>query len=501
MLNLIQVKKKLGEPLMDLDETTSEGDSEEDDSDDEDVFDEDAMDGVDFGEDAMDEDDVAWDGRPKVISPSTKKETHPNGRVPKRRTVQWTRPRMMEKVLLSLQYECLRAGIELPWQKVANRVCPGTSKDALLQRLVKVRSRMIAEGHLVPPPLHKRPATGDRKLRGFIRDPTKDNPYAIRAVGWAERINDRKESLTIPGVYWGAGNYRKHDKSFQSHRKRAEENGHAGGASKAATKAKKPKSGVKKRASSGRALASSKDDYEPTASLRKKSRASRHVQSVDYTSDEASKLESGGESDASEYFEESPSKKRKGPGGRYITPAANLLVKLKLSSELLRRFQAAESRATRLSQLVEDDHDGSNVGQYPGKDNDQEMMGMVGGEFGDPGEAGTIDRAVPNVGEFDIQSEGLSNPEDPLKDFVPEDPEFSSNGFNDVIDDLIANYQSNADELGVDSGNTVPMNLSQDQAEDVTATTPHTSTLDSDNVQIKWSEFINGMSDSDDVNQ
>ncbi|PQE29852.1 RNA-binding cabeza protein [Rutstroemia sp. NJR-2017a WRK4] len=487
----------------------------------------DAMDGVDFGEDAMDEDDVAWDGRPKVISPSTKKETHPNGRVPKRRTVQWTRPRMMEKVLLSLQYECLRAGIELPWQKVANRVCPGTSKDALLQRLVKVRSRMIAEGHLVPPPLHKRPAMEDRKLRGFIRDPTKDNPYAIRAVGWAERINDRKESLTIPGVYWGAGNYRKHDKSFQSHRKRAEENGHAGGASKAATKAKKPKSGVKKRASSGRALASSKDDYEPAASLRKKSRASRHVQSVDYTSDEASKLESGGESDASEYFEELPSKKRKGPGGRYITPAANLLVKLKLSSgllrkfppgeskapglmgivklklssELLRRFQAAESRATGLSQLVEDDHDGSNVGQYPGKDNDQEMMGMVGGEFGDAGEAGTIDRAVPNVGEFDIQSEGLSNPEDPLKDFVPEDPDFSSNGFNDVIDELIANYQSNADELRVDSGNTVPMNLSQDQAEDVTATTPHTSILDSDDVQIEWNKFINGMSDSDDVNQ
>ncbi|PQE24836.1 hypothetical protein CJF31_00008096 [Rutstroemia sp. NJR-2017a BVV2] len=410
-------------------------------------------------------------------------------------------PRMTEKVLLCLQYECLRAGIELPWKKVATRVCPGTSDIAVLQRLVKVRSRMLTEGHLVPPPLHKRPAKGDRKLRGYIRDETKDNPRAVRAVGWGELIDDRDESLTIPGVYWGSGNYRKYVKNFQCRRKTVVKNRRAGGASKAATKAKKPKSGVKKRASSGRALASSEDDYEPTATLRKKSRASRRVQSVDYTSGEAIKSESGCESDAGDYFEQSPSKKRKGPGGRCITPAANLPVKLKLSSELLRKFPPGESRAMGLSQLVEDDHDGSNGWQYPGRDDGQEMMGMMGGGFGDLGEAGTMNRAVPNVGEFDIQSEGLPNYEDPFKDFVPEDPDFSNGEFAGSFDELIADYELNVDELEVDSGNIVPMNLSQDQAEDFTATTPNTSTLDFDTVLIDWNELTNGMSSSDDGNQ
>ncbi|KAK4070081.1 uncharacterized protein Triagg1_6502 [Trichoderma aggressivum f. europaeum] len=120
-----------------------------------------------------------------------------NGRVTGRSLIMWNRPRMTEKLLLHMHYECARHKINIPWDAIAHRLRPGSSGQAILQHVGRVRKELLAEGHMVPPPAHKSsPSTPyDPTVRGYVRDPTSDDKLATRSVGFDEKLDDAKINL------------------------------------------------------------------------------------------------------------------------------------------------------------------------------------------------------------------------------------------------------------------------------------------------------------------
>ncbi|KAF8856307.1 hypothetical protein BDZ45DRAFT_478805 [Acephala macrosclerotiorum] len=117
-------------------------------------------------------------------------------------------PRMMEKLLLCIQYECHRDGLLIPWDKIVHRLNPGSSGPSAVQMLCKMREVLITEGHFIPPSLGKRSMMIDPKIRGYTRDKDKPEPWAARTVSWMEEIDHPKESMTDNGVICGSGKYR-----------------------------------------------------------------------------------------------------------------------------------------------------------------------------------------------------------------------------------------------------------------------------------------------------
>ncbi|KAK7430575.1 hypothetical protein QQZ08_002867 [Neonectria magnoliae] len=129
--------------------------------------------------------------------PPNEQQRSENGRVPGRSLIVWGRPRMAEKLLLHLQYECARYKIELPWNNIAHRLHPGSTGAAVNQHLARLRRELIAEGHLVPPML-PRPggAAVDHTIRGYVRkDEQGEDKLETRAVRFNERVDDRKFNL------------------------------------------------------------------------------------------------------------------------------------------------------------------------------------------------------------------------------------------------------------------------------------------------------------------
>jgi hypothetical protein len=117
---------------------------------------------------------------------------------------------MVEKLMLHLQYECHRAGLRLPWDKIVERLSTGSSGGSAQQHLSKLRDILITEGHMVPPLLGKQTVAQDSSIRGYVRDESSANPTDTRIVYWGgEVIVDRKDNLEINGVIRGSGNYRR----------------------------------------------------------------------------------------------------------------------------------------------------------------------------------------------------------------------------------------------------------------------------------------------------
>lgn len=108
-----------------------------------------------------------------------------------------TRPRMAEKLILHLHYECVRHKVNIPWDSIAHRLRPGSSGAAVLQHVHRLRKELLAEGHMVPPPAQKAsPSTPfDPTVRGYVRDPTSDDKHATRPVGFDEKMDDAKINL------------------------------------------------------------------------------------------------------------------------------------------------------------------------------------------------------------------------------------------------------------------------------------------------------------------
>ncbi|KAK6447390.1 hypothetical protein FP744_10003640 [Trichoderma asperellum] len=120
-----------------------------------------------------------------------------NGRVTGRSLIMWNRPRMAEKLILHLHYECVRHKVNIPWDAIAHRLRPGSSGAAVLQHVNRLRKELLAEGHMVPPPAQKAsPLTPfDPSIRGYVRDPSEDDKHATRAVGFDEKLDDAKINL------------------------------------------------------------------------------------------------------------------------------------------------------------------------------------------------------------------------------------------------------------------------------------------------------------------
>ncbi|KAH8878830.1 hypothetical protein GQ53DRAFT_814292 [Thozetella sp. PMI_491] len=136
------------------------------------------------------------------ILPSTQ-QVSGNGRQEGRNLIAWTRPRMAEKLLLHLLYECSRHCVDIPWDAIAHRFHPGSSGSAIVQHLNRVRPALIAEGHLVPPvPLRPgaRPQI-DPTIRGYVRkyETDSDNLFETRAVPFSEPLDDRR--FNLPDAY------------------------------------------------------------------------------------------------------------------------------------------------------------------------------------------------------------------------------------------------------------------------------------------------------------
>lgn len=109
---------------------------------------------------------------------------------------------MLEKLLLHMEYECVRARKPVPWASIAHRLSkaltdhplpifqkraqaydsyplerklltrpdPGSSPAAVEQYLRRIRRDLMAEGHMVPP-IPQKPGgpVQDPAVRGFVR--------------------------------------------------------------------------------------------------------------------------------------------------------------------------------------------------------------------------------------------------------------------------------------------------------------------------------------------
>ncbi|ROT43541.1 hypothetical protein SODALDRAFT_41697 [Sodiomyces alkalinus F11] len=130
-----------------------------------------------------------------------------NGRRLGRTLIQWNRPRMPEKLLLCIQYECSIRGISFSWDAIAHRLQPGSSESAITQHLNRLRPTLLAEGHLIPP-APSRPGSvsaEDLIYRGFIRDDDNGDQEDARGVRYrkarfTEAIEHRKTSLSAVSV-------------------------------------------------------------------------------------------------------------------------------------------------------------------------------------------------------------------------------------------------------------------------------------------------------------
>ncbi|KAG5926041.1 hypothetical protein E4U42_003704 [Claviceps africana] len=127
----------------------------------------------------------------------TNEQRRGNGRVPGRSLIMWNRPRMAEKLLLHIQYECSRHKITLPWDAIAHRLHPGSSGQAVCQHIHRLRRELVAEGHLVPPmPSQKSGSLFDPEIRGYTRQNVDTNDLeTTRPVTFDERLDDPKLNL------------------------------------------------------------------------------------------------------------------------------------------------------------------------------------------------------------------------------------------------------------------------------------------------------------------
>ncbi|KAK2605949.1 hypothetical protein QQS21_003675 [Conoideocrella luteorostrata] len=126
----------------------------------------------------------------------TDRQRKGNGRCSGRSLIMWNRPRMAEKLLLHMQYECSRHKVQLPWDAIAHRLHPGSSGQAICQHINRLRRELVAEGHLVPPMPQKSAPTADPDIRGYIRkDIGGSDLETTRAVRFGERVDDPKFNL------------------------------------------------------------------------------------------------------------------------------------------------------------------------------------------------------------------------------------------------------------------------------------------------------------------
>jgi hypothetical protein len=116
---------------------------------------------------------------------------------------------MMEKLLVFLLYECHQRSVPIPWDHIVHRLQPGSSGPSAVQYIEKMRYKLIAEGHIVPPTKTKPDLPMDDNVRALVRADPNGPPGKVRIVRWDEHIEHLKKSLDNPGISNGSGRYRR----------------------------------------------------------------------------------------------------------------------------------------------------------------------------------------------------------------------------------------------------------------------------------------------------
>jgi hypothetical protein len=116
---------------------------------------------------------------------------------------------MMEKLLVFLLYECHQRSVPIPWDHIVHRLQPGSSGPSAVQYIEKMRYKLIAEGHIVPPTKTKPYLPMDPNVRALVRADPNGPPGKVRIVRWDEHIEHLKKSLDNPGISNGSGRYRR----------------------------------------------------------------------------------------------------------------------------------------------------------------------------------------------------------------------------------------------------------------------------------------------------
>ncbi|ROW06427.1 hypothetical protein VMCG_04420 [Cytospora schulzeri] len=108
----------------------------------------------------------------------------------------WNHPRMAQRLLLDIQYECARNNLDIRWDRIAHRMSPGSSSGDLHHYLRRMRQQLIAEGHVIPPQVGLggcRAANNGLDARGFVRN-----------------VEDRADLTTTGPVGWNDFHHCRH---------------------------------------------------------------------------------------------------------------------------------------------------------------------------------------------------------------------------------------------------------------------------------------------------
>ncbi|KAF9877733.1 hypothetical protein CkaCkLH20_04868 [Colletotrichum karsti] len=95
----------------------------------------------------------------------------------------WKEHRLLERLLVSIDFEARSEGLELPWAKIAHHLNPGSGPQAVQQFLDRTYNSLLDEGHVVPPPYRKYQSFPP-KIRGYARDDTVEG--GVRPVPYWE---------------------------------------------------------------------------------------------------------------------------------------------------------------------------------------------------------------------------------------------------------------------------------------------------------------------------
>ncbi|TDZ74634.1 hypothetical protein CTRI78_v000517 [Colletotrichum trifolii] len=121
--------------------------------------------------------------------PPTKEQRKANGRVKGRRLIFWDRNDMMDRLLVHLDFQCRKKGVEIPWEDILNRLKPGSGFGSIGNRIKRLREKHLKTGYVVPPV----DLDTDITIRGYVR--TAEDFTTGRVVFYNEAI---EEPVTFP---------------------------------------------------------------------------------------------------------------------------------------------------------------------------------------------------------------------------------------------------------------------------------------------------------------
>ncbi|TDZ37808.1 hypothetical protein C8035_v001119 [Colletotrichum spinosum] len=121
--------------------------------------------------------------------PPTKEQRKANGRVKGRRLIFWDRNDMMDRLLVHLDFQCRKKGVEIPWEDILNRLKPGSGFGSIGNRIKRLREKQLKTGYVVPPV----DLDTDITIRGYVR--TAEDFTTGRVVFYNEAI---EEPVTFP---------------------------------------------------------------------------------------------------------------------------------------------------------------------------------------------------------------------------------------------------------------------------------------------------------------